>query len=122
MRVKIAGSEMHTIVKALVVITICGATLLVSCVPVPVPADLESVNLTPGDVEAIDFHRNTVVLAVDELKPPPEQLECVQSSIMEAESTFPLLESGRFLDAVFPWFEPSVIPKNHEALAKTLTR
>ena len=121
LRVKTTRDKLHTSAKALLVITI-AATLMASCVLVPVPADLESVTLTQGEAGAIEVGENIVVLALDELTPPPDQLKCVQSSITETEPNFPLLESGKFLDAVFPWFEPSVSPKNQETLAKTLTR
>ena len=113
---------MNTIIRELLIIVGTGATLTSSCVPVPVPADLESVNLTLEEAADIKFGKNTVVLAIDELTPPPERLKCVLSSITETEPNFPLLESGMFLDAIFPWFEPSVIPKNQEALVETLTK
>ncbi len=93
-----------------------------SCVPVPVPADLESVDLTLGEVGEIEPGQRTVVLASDELTPPPDLLACVRTSIKDTAPEFPLLEAGKFRDALFPWFEPSVVPKQQVALTKTLGR
>lgn len=113
---------MNIIIKVLLVLAGAGATLMASCVPVPVPANLESVELTLEASDTIYVGRNTVVLAIDELMPPAEQLKCVQSSITKTEPNFPLIESRKFLDVTFPWFEPSVIPKNKSVLAEVLRK
>jgi hypothetical protein len=49
-----------------------------------------------------------------------ELAQCMKDVLGEGNPSVPLIESQRFRDAVFPWFEPTVLPKTQAAWARRL--
>ncbi|MEM7541113.1 MAG: hypothetical protein AAF384_05940 [Pseudomonadota bacterium] len=56
----------------------------------------------------------------DPLKDPdPSFIECVNNSLLE-QQTMPVVKEQKFVDAMYPWFEPSTAPPDVGSLSKLL--
>ena len=102
----------------------CAAgCLLAGCVPVPVPAGIEDVDL-PFYEEALlaDGEAVTVFSAVEDRMGRDDIADCLREGLEEADPPVRVIPAGAFRDTFFPWFEPGTAPRSDEDWAALLAQ
>ncbi len=103
--------------------TFAAGCLLAGCVPVPVPADIEDVDM-PFYEEALlaEGEAVTVLSAAEDRTGRDDIADCLREGLQEANPPVRVIPAGAFRDTFFPWFEPGTAPKTEEDWAALLAR
>ncbi len=103
--------------------TFAAGCLLAGCVPVPVPADIEDVDM-PFYEEALlaEGEAVTVLSAAEDRTGRDDIADCLREGLQEANPPVRVIPAGAFRDTFFPWFEPGKAPKSEEDWAALLAR
>jgi hypothetical protein len=103
--------------------TFAAGCLLAGCVPVPVPADIEDVDM-PFYEEALlaEGEAVTVLSAAEDRTGRDDIADCLREGLQEANPPVRVIPAGAFRDAFFPWFEPETAPKSDEDWSALLAR
>ena len=103
--------------------TFAVGCLLAGCVPVPVPADIEDVDMPfYREVVLADGEGVTVFSAVEDRTGQDDIADCLRERLEKADPPVRVIPAGAFRDTFFPWLEPGTAPKSDEDWSALLAR
>jgi hypothetical protein len=109
--------------RTIYLMTFAAGCLLAGCVPVPVPAGIEDVDMPfYQEVVLADGEAVTVFSTVEDRTGRDDIADCLREGLEEADPPVRVIPAGAFRDTLFPWFEPETVPRSDEDWAALLAR